>query len=93
MKKETKKRLKENLLDAILEVVFGVICIAIGAGVLMLFGKSIDDMDFEVMALIGIGVIVAIAILVYLAFRMIKKKKSSEENDGISQLNKDENSK
>lgn len=90
MKKETKKRLKENLLDAILEIILGLACFAIGIGVFALFGKEMDDIDFDIAFLVGLGVIVAISIVVFLIVRSVRKSsKRIEENDGISPLNKD----
>ncbi len=90
MKKETKRKWKENLLDAVLEFVLGLVGVVIGVGVFALFGKEIDEIDFELAFLVGIGVVVAISIVVFLIVRAFRKKsKKNDENDGISPLNKD----
>lgn len=89
MKKETKQWWKESLLDSLLEIILGLICLAIGAGIFVLFGKRIDDIDFEFAVLLGLGVILAFVIVIYLIIRLVKKKKQADNDDGISPLNKD----
>ena len=72
MKKES---FKENLLEALLEILFYAVLFAIGAGFLFLIGKNPFDMDFDNVILIAFGVIAAICVAVYFLKKMFKRKK------------------
>ena len=80
MEKKSKSKLKEKLLDIVLEILFGLVCVAIGIGVLSLFGKKIEAIDFEIAALIGAGIIIAIFIALYLVIHSSKGKDSEKED-------------
>lgn len=81
MKKKAKENLKERIIDALLELAFGVLCLAIGIGVLVLLGKGIDEIDFEIAMLIGAGIIIALIIIIYLIVRFVKRKKASGKDN------------
>ncbi|MBQ7411735.1 MAG: hypothetical protein IJW10_02365 [Clostridia bacterium] len=81
MKKKTKENLKERIIDVLLELVLGVLCLAIGIGILVLLGKGIDEIDFEIAMLIGASIIIALIIIIYLVVKSIKKKKASGKDN------------
>lgn len=81
MKKKTKKNLKERIIDVLLELALGVLCLAIGIGILVLLGKGIDEIDFEIAMLIGASIIIALIIIIYLVVKSIKKKKASGKDN------------
>ena len=78
---KTKETFKERLLDSLLELLFAAVFLAIGIGLVLLFKKNPWELDFETLALIGIGaaavLIATIAIVVYLV-KKIKKRKKTE---------------
>ena len=81
MKNKTKENLKERIIDVLLELALGVLCLAIGIGILVLLGKGIDEIDFEIAMLIGAGIIIALTIIIYLVVKSIKKKKASGKDN------------
>ena len=82
MKKETKAKIREGCGEAALEIVLSLVLLAIGAGVLALFGVSgdVEWLDGDLLMLIGIGAILLVGGAVSVVVRVIKKRK--EENNG-----------
>ena len=81
MKKRTDKKgkLKENLIDGLLELVLTVVFFAIGWGVLSLFGMDVEEMDSDLTVLIGIAVLAVIFGTVAVVVHFMKKKRSSRD--------------
>ena len=65
MKKGFGNRFKEELGEAVLEIILCIVFLAIGAGVLAIFGVGADAewLEFDTLVLIGIGA-TAIAVAV-----------------------------
>ena len=82
MKKETKAKIREGCGEAVLEIVLSLVLLAIGAGVLALFGVSgdVEWLDGDLLMLIGIGAILLVGGAVSVVVRVIKKRK--KENNG-----------
>lgn len=96
MKKETKAELREGCGEAALEIVLSLVLLAIGAGVLALFGVSVDAewLDEDLLMLIGIGAVLLVGGAVFGVFRIIKKKKitaKNAENNKTKEINTKEN--
>ena len=85
MKKRTDKkgRLREALVEGVLELVLTVIFFAIGWGILSLFGMDTDKMDPDLTVLIGIAVLAVVVGAVAVMAHFVKKKRCSHsrEND------------
>ena len=82
MKKEIKAKIREGCGEAALEIVLSLVLLAIGAGVLALFGVSgdVEWLDGDLLMLIGIGAILLVGGAVSVVVRVIKKRK--KENNG-----------
>jgi len=76
-----KETFKERLIDALLELVLGAVFVAIGIGLIYLFGENPWDMDFESLALIGVGAFLALAAAIGGIVCFIKKKKKGNKNE------------
>lgn len=71
-------RFREAMLEIILELSLTLICFALGAFILHLFGingKELLETDFELVALVGVGMILVIFIASYFLVQFIKKRK------------------
>ncbi len=75
--KKDKKRVSEILLEIILELVLTAVFVGIGFLVLHLFGidASIENIDFELIALIGVAIFIIIFIAAYAIINWIKSKR------------------
>ncbi len=69
-----KETFKERLLDAIFELIFGLIFVAVGIGIWVVFGKNPWELDFEALALIGMGALAVVALAVGAVIYFIKKR-------------------
>ena len=80
--KKDKNTFKENLLEGLLELIFSLILVGIGALILRLFGVRLDSpkLDFETIALIGILALVFLAIIFSLV-KWIKDKRKKKDNE------------
>lgn len=83
-----KKRIKEGLLDALLEILFSLIFFGIGALALSLFGVDIDSVlnaDGELLILVGIAVVfIPLIIILCLVHFVRKRRKNERENNTVS---------
>ena len=70
---------KERLSDALLELLFGAITVAVGIGIFIIFGENPWNMDFEILALAGLGALTAIVLTVVLAVIFIKKRRNKKQ--------------
>lgn len=85
MKDKTKKKLKEGLTDALLELILSAVCLVIGIGALVIFGVNIESIDFELAFLLGLVILIAILLIPFFIKRaLIKKKKANTELEGES---------
>ena len=75
--KRTKKQIKEELLDGILEIVLSLVFCAIGALIIGLFGIDLDlsGIDLDLLILIGVGAFLAVFGIVCVVIHLIRKKK------------------
>ena len=75
MKKNFKSRLKEGIGEALAEIIFSLLFIAVGVGVLALFGVGNDAewLDGDLIILIGIGAVLIPTIVVCTIVHTIKK--------------------
>ena len=84
MKKGFGNRFKEELGEAVLEIILCIVFLAIGAGVLAIFGVGADAewLEFDTVVMIGVGVtaiaVAAVCIVVHISKK--KKKNKSEQN-------------
>lgn len=75
-----------DLLDALLEFVFVMVCFAVGIGVFVAFDVDISQMDGEL--LIGIGAIIVLAVVFACIgciklLKHLRAKQSDKENDYV----------
>lgn len=82
-KKNFWERLGEGFLEALGEILLTGILIAIGGGVLALFGKTVDwdTADTDVLSLVGILVVVAVLYIIGLTVTFLKKRKAGKTWD------------
>lgn len=76
-----KNRLRENLSEALVELILTVIFFGIGAAVVSLFGVdwNSETMDSDLIILIGIvGVVLSFSI-VYVLVKLFKKKSAEKQ--------------
>ena len=75
--KKDKRRVTEILLEIILELVLTALFVGIGIFVLYLFGGdiSIENIDFELVALIGVVIFIVIFIAAYAIINRVKNKR------------------
>ncbi len=76
-----KTSFKERLVDACLELIISAVCLIIGAGLFLLFGKNPWELDFETLALVGVGIFLAAALAVGALVYLIKKKKKEKKTN------------
>ena len=74
--KKDKGKLKEALLEGLLEIVLTLIFFGIGALIVSAFGVEFDspNFDFDLIVLLGIIVFVVVFGLVYALVQWLKKK-------------------
>ena len=73
-----KSRFREIMLEIICELALTLVCFALGALILHLFGiggKELLNTDSDLVVLVGVGIILAIFVAVYFLVQLIKKKK------------------
>ncbi len=77
-----KKIDRGSCLEAVGEFVLEIVLFGIGAVVLLLFGIELDSesLDGDIVTLIGIGVIIAVGLLIFCIARVIRKTKSKGKN-------------
>ena len=82
-KKNFWKALGEGLLEILGEILLTGIFLAIGGGVLALFGKTVnwDTVDTDVLTLLGILALVVVAYAIGLTVTFIKKRKARKTWD------------
>ena len=68
-----KTKFGEALLEALLEIVLAIICFAVGAFMMHLFGVDFAKMDADLLILIGIVIFVVLFVLVSFVIKGIKK--------------------
>lgn len=75
--KKSKSRVTEIILEIILELVLTAVFLGIGLLVLHLFGSdlSLENIDFELVALIGVLIFIVIFIVFYAVISGIKRKR------------------
>ena len=75
--KRTKKQIKEDLLDGLLEIVLSLAFCAIGALIISLLGIDLDlsGIDLDLLILIGVGAFLAVFGIMFVVIHLIKKKK------------------
>jgi ABC-type sulfate transport system permease component len=77
IKKKKGAKLKERLLDSLFELIIALAAFAIGAGLLLLFGHEniLSDWDPQLVILLGVLVLLAVAGIMIAVVTLIKKKK------------------
>ncbi|MBR3878818.1 MAG: hypothetical protein IKJ24_01720 [Clostridia bacterium] len=75
--KRTKKQIKEELLEGLLEIVLSLAFCAIGALIISLIGIDLDasSIDLDLLILIGIVAFLAVFGITFAVIHLIKKKK------------------
>ena len=73
--KKDKRDIKNNVLDAIVELIFTAVCFAIGMFIASLFGVDFNspDTDYELIILLGVAVLIVSFIVVYALTHLLKK--------------------
>lgn len=79
-----KTKFGEALLEALLEIVLAIICFAVGAFVMHLFGVDFAEMDADLLILIGIAIFVVLFVMVSLVVKGIKKLTNKNSNNDQS---------
>ena len=74
MKRE-KGRIKVRLLEALLELVVMLVCVGLGALVILLLGFDLDlsKLDFEIVVLVGVVVFMALLLIANFFVQRIKR--------------------
>lgn len=74
MKRE-KGRIKVRLLEALLELVVMLVCVGLGALVILLLGFDLDlsKLDFEIVVLVGVVVFIALLLISNFFVQRIKR--------------------
>ena len=82
-----KTTFKERLKEAALEIVITLIALSIGGGLVFLFGKNPFELDLEILALIGIGILIAVILIAApLHKHFIDKEKGKSESSSEKQI-------
>ena len=68
-----KKKLKDAVLEGLLEIVLSIICFGIGALIVRAFGVKLNSQNFDLIILLGIIVFILIFVLVYALVQWFKK--------------------
>ena len=73
--KKDKKKIKEALLEGLVELIFTVLFFGIGAFIVSLFGVDLDapNIDFDLLCLLGIVVPIVIFCAVCALVKWVKK--------------------
>ena len=76
--KRDKKRVKEGLIEALLEIVLTLVFFGIGALIVGVFGLEIDapNIDFDLIVLIGIVALAFIFEIIFALIKLCKKMKN-----------------
>ena len=82
-KKNFWKALGEGLLEILGEILLTGIFLAVGVGVLALFGKTVnwDTVDTDVLTLLGFLALIAVAFVIGLTVTFFKKRKARKTWD------------
>lgn len=74
---KNKKRFVEIISEVVMDLVLTIIFVVIGFLVLSLFGTdlSLESIDFELVALVGVSIFIVIFIAIYAIINMIKSKR------------------
>ena len=79
--KRTKKQIKEDLLDGLLEIVLSLVFCAIGALIISLLGIDLDASSIDLDLLIFIGIVAFLAVFgIVCALLQLKKKKKKKKD-------------
>lgn len=73
-----KSHFREVILEIACELALTLVCFGLGALILHLFGvdgRSLLDMDSDLVVLVGVGVILVIFVASYFLVQFIKKRK------------------
>ncbi|MBQ8433443.1 MAG: hypothetical protein IJX23_01375 [Clostridia bacterium] len=76
-----KTKFGEALLEALLEILLVIICFAVGAFVMHLFGVDFAEIDADLLILIGIAIFVVLFVLVSFVVKGIKKLSNKNANN------------
>ena len=71
----------EALLEALLEILLAIICFAVGAFVMHLFGVDFAEMDADLLILIGIVIFIVLFVIVSFVVKGIKKLADKNSNN------------
>ena len=84
--KKSKQQIASAVLEAVVEIVLTVICLALGALVLRLFGAdfSLWETDADIVILIGVVVFFVVLLLVCTAVKCIKNAIGKKRDDSQS---------
>ena len=74
---KNKKRFVEIISEVVMDLVLTIIFVVIGFLVLSLFGTdlSLESIDFELVALVGVSIFIVIFIAIYAIINKIKSKR------------------
>ena len=75
---KNKLKFREAVFEIVCELVLTLVCFGFGALILHLFGvdgKALFEIDPDIVALVGIGIFLAIFIASYFLVQLIKKRK------------------
>ncbi len=88
-----KNKFREVLFESVGELVIELLLLAIGAGVVLLLGFTVDldKIDLDLLVLIGVGVIAVIGIVIGGIAWLIKRKKQALGSSCAENKNKSEN--
>ena len=80
---DKKQKFKENLTEALLELLLGAVLLIIGFAVASLFGADMPlfETDPEIFVLIGIGFIAFIFFALYIIRRSVNKKRTTKYSE------------
>lgn len=81
-----KEKFKQRLAEALLELVIAAVLCAIGICVYALFGKSMDEIDFELAVLIGVGVIIVPTLTVAYFVNRKRAKRNAQSDRNTSEI-------
>lgn len=76
-----KTKFGEALLEALLEIVLAIICFAVGAFVMHLFGVDFAEMDSDLLILIGMFAFFFVLLLVCIIVQWAKSIAKSKRNN------------
>ncbi|MBQ8409593.1 MAG: hypothetical protein IJY39_12105 [Clostridia bacterium] len=78
-----KKKIWNAILEAVGELILTLLCLGIGILIVSLFGVNValDDVDYDLLILLGCAVFVASFIAVYFFVQWIKKRFEKRKNE------------